>query len=155
MSSFSSGRFAVYKNTTDNKLKKNVFCPCRTSLVQFTQFNSVRRFNYSSMVLHAIKENLRCAEAFLLRTGRLFYCFLQIQRQAGNKTKKSSDKLEIPCGTKLLRVVFFTIFAIFPAIRKNNPPPPPSNYRKHFSRKNLLQSIKSLTKIFYYTKIQH
>ena len=41
------------------------------------------------------------------------------------QNKKSSDKLEIPCGTKFLRVLIFTIFAIFPAIRNNNPPPPP------------------------------
>ena len=39
------------------------------------------------------------------------------------QNKKSSDKLEIPCGTKFLRVLIFTIFAIFPAIRKNNFPP--------------------------------
>ena len=155
MSSFSSGRFAVYKNTTDNKLKKTRFLRLKTlSKSKFKQFNSVRRTNYSSMVLHAIKENLRCAEAFLVRTRRLFYCFLQIQRQAGNKTKKSSDKLEIPCGTKLLRVVFFTIFAIFPAIRKNNFPQKINGNifpAKIYSR----SSIKyTLTKI-YYTKIQH
>ena len=37
-------------------------------------------------------------------------------------TEKSSDKLEILCGTKFLRVLIFTIFAIFPAIRKNKFP---------------------------------
>ena len=55
--------------------------------------------------------------------------------------KKNSDHIEesiiilqealTPCGTKFLRVL---ILAILPAIRKNK------NYRKHFSRKNLLQS---------------
>ena len=39
------------------------------------------------------------------------------------QNKKTSGKLEIPCGTKFLRVLIFTIFAIFPAIRKNNFPP--------------------------------
>ena len=34
----------------------------------------------------------------------------------------------------------FCIFAVFHAIRKNNPVPANENYRKHFSRKNLLQS---------------
>ena len=82
-------------------------------LVYNRQFSSVRRSNYNSVVLHAIKENFRCAEAFLLRAERSFYCFPQ-------QNKKSSDKLEIPCGTKFLRVLIFTIFAIFPAIRKNN-----------------------------------
>ena len=51
----------------------------------------------------------------------------------------------LPCGTKFfgLRVL---IFAVFPAIRKNKfPPPPNKNYRKHFSRKNLLQGKYSLT----------
>ena len=109
MSSFSSGRFAVYKNTTDKKLKKPFSLknsvhvePLWFSLDNLTLYAALT--TYSSMVLHAIKENLRCAEAFLLRTG-------------------SSDKLEIPCGTKFLRVLIFTIFAIFPAIRKNNFPP--------------------------------
>ena len=76
------------------------------------------------MALHAIKENLRWAEAFLLRTGRLFFIgFFEYRDKLSTKQKKSSDKPEIPCGTKLLRVLIFTIFAIFPAIRKNNFPP--------------------------------
>ena len=77
------------------------------------------------MVLHAIKENFRCAEAFLLATGRFFLLFFPNIETRCQQNKKSSDKLEIPCGTKFLRVIIFTIFAIFPAIRKNNPPPPP------------------------------
>ena len=49
----------------------------------------------------------------------------------------------LPCGTKFfgLRVL---LFAVFPAIRKNKFPPN-KNYRKHFSRKNLLQGKYSLT----------
>ena len=49
----------------------------------------------------------------------------------------------LPWGTKFfgLRVL---IFAVFPAIRKNKFPPN-KNYRKHFSRKNLLQGKYSLT----------
>ena len=121
MSSFSSGRFAVYKNTTDKKLKKTFSFknsvhvePLWFSLDNLTLCAALT--TYSSMVLHAIKKNLRCAEAFLLRTG-------------------SSDKLEIPCGTKFFRVLIFTIFAIFPAIRKNNPPPPPKINENTFPAK--------------------
>ena len=43
------------------------------------------------------------------------------------QNKQSSDKLEIPCGTKFLRVL---IFAIFSAIRKKK--------RRHFSRKKII-----------------
>ena len=87
MSSFSSGRFAVYniklyKNTTDNKLRKN-FCWLKNFVyvepIWFSLDNVTLcgRPNYSSMVFHAIKENFRCTEAFLLRTARFFYCFPQ------------------------------------------------------------------------------
>ena len=57
------------------------------------------------------------------------------------QTGKVRDLL--PCGTKFfgLRVL---LFAVFPAIRKNKFPPN-KNYRKHFSRKNLLQGKYSLT----------
>ena len=50
------------------------------------------------------------------------------------QNKKSSDKLEIPCGTKFFRVL---IFAIFPAIRKNNhpAPPPKKNHENTFPAK--------------------
>ena len=88
------------------------------------------------MVLHAIKKNFRCAEAFLLPTGRffllLFFFFkkyslctdVHVCTQATKietcrqQNQQSSDKLEIPCGTKFLRVLIFAIFTIFPAIRK-------------------------------------
>ena len=85
----------------------------------------MRRSNYSSMVLPAIKENFRCAEAFLLRTGRFFSLFSsKIETSCQKNKKKHSDhELEIPCGTKFLRVLILSIFAIFPAIRKNNFPP--------------------------------
>ena len=89
----------------------------------------MRRSNYSAMVLHVIKENFRCAEAFLLRTtGRFFSLFSsKIETSCQKKTKKHSDhehhELAIPCGTKFLRVLILSIFAIFPAIRKNNFPP--------------------------------
>ena len=45
------------------------------------------------------------------------------------------------CGTKCLRVLIFASFKI----RKNKFPQTCKNYRKHFSRKNLLQSKYSLT----------
>ena len=85
----------------------------------------MRRSNYSSMVLHAIKENFRYAEAFFLRTGRFFFIvFLKNRDKLSQKQKKHSDhELAIPCGTKFLRVLILSIFAIFPAIRKNNFPP--------------------------------
>ena len=66
------------------------------------------------MVLHAIKEHFRCAETFLLRTGRFFLLFSSKIKTSCQQNKQSSDKL--PCGTKFLRVL---IFAIFPAIRNN------------------------------------
>ena len=45
------------------------------------------------------------------------------------------------CGTKCLRVLIFASFKI----RQNKFPQTCKNYRKHFSRKNLLQSKYSLT----------
>ena len=51
------------------------------------------------------------------------------------QNKQSSDKLEIPCGTKFLPVV---IFAIFPGIRRIKFPQ--KKLTQKFSRKNLLQS---------------
>ena len=94
----------------------------------------MRRSNYSS-VLHAIKENFRCAEAFFLRTGRFLLLFSSNIETSCQQNKKSLDKLEMPCGTKFLRVLIFTIF---PAIRKNSPPPP---------------TKKKLTKTFFPEKI--
>ena len=74
------------------------------------------------MVLHA--------ETFLVPTGRFFLLYSSNIETSCQQNKKSSDKLEIPCGTKFLRVLIFTIFAIFPAIRKNNSPPPPKKKKK-------------------------
>ena len=84
--------------------------------------------------------------------GTIFFLIVFLKYRDKLSTKQtSSDKLEIPCGTKFLRVLIFTIFPS--AIRKNNYKfPQKIIQRKHFSRKNLLQSIKyTLTKI-YYTK---
>ena len=105
--------------------------------------------NYSSVVLRAIKANFRCAEAFLRANGTIFLLFSSNIETSCQQNKKSSDKLEIPCGTKFLRVLIFTfpasrglsrqetsasreiftIFGIFPAIRNNNPPPPPTPFK--------------------------
>ena len=82
----------------------------------------MRRFNYSSMVLRAIKANFRCAELFSCERDYFFIVFLKYRDK--QKNKKSSDKLEIPGGTKFLRVLIFTIFSIFPAIRNTNQSPP-------------------------------
>ena len=81
---------------------------------KFRQFNFVRRSNYSSMVLHAIKENFRCAEAFLLR----IFFFLKYRDKLTTKQKN----VQINQRYCVARVLIFTIFAIFPAIRKNNFP---------------------------------
>ena len=84
----------------------------------------MRRSNYSSMVLHAIKENFRYAEAFLLRTGRFFSLFSsKIETSCQKNKKKHSDhELAIPCGTKFLRVLILSIFAIFQRSAKIIPP---------------------------------
>ena len=113
MSSFSSSRFAVYKikpykNTTDNKLKKT-FSWLKNSvhdeLIWFSLDNLTLcgRSNYTSVVQHAMKKNFRCAEAFLLRTGRFFLLFSLKIETSCQQNKQSSDKLEIPCGTKFFR----------------------------------------------------
>ena len=48
--------------------------------------------------------------------------FLKYRDKLSTTTTKKLDKLEILCGTKYLRVLICTIFAIFPAIRKNKFP---------------------------------
>ena len=57
--------------------------------------------------------------------GTIFFIvFLKNRDKLSKKQKKHSDhELAIPCGTKFLRVLILSIFAIFPAIRKNNFPP--------------------------------
>ena len=91
--------------------------------------------------------------SFSPTNGKIFLIVFLKYRDKLSTKQKSSDKLEIPCGTKFLRLLIFTIFAIFTAIRKNNFPQ--KDWRKHFSRKNLLQSIKYTLRKIYYTKIQH
>ena len=48
------------------------------------------RSNHRSMVLLAIKENFRCAEAFLLRTGPLFLLFSSKIETSCQQNKQSS-----------------------------------------------------------------
>ena len=69
------------KSTQKMNVKARILLPLSMS----NQFGlvetiySVRRSNYSSMVLHTIKENFRCAKAFLLyERGDFFNCFPQI-----------------------------------------------------------------------------
>ena len=93
-----------YKNTADNKLKKT-FVDLKTlnvDLIWFSLDNLTLygRSNYSPMVLHAIKENFRCAEAFLLRTGRFFLLFSSKIETSCQQNKQSSDKLGLPYGTR-------------------------------------------------------
>ena len=104
----------------------------------------MRRSNYSSMVLPAIKENFRCAEAFLLRTGRFFSLFsskIETSCQKNKKKFRSWTELAIPCGTKFLRVLILTIFTIFPAIRKSNFPPQKKLTKTFFPQKFTLDLV--------------
>ena len=71
---------------------------------------------------YGLKKKFRCAEAFLLRTGRFFLLFSAKKRTSCQQNKQSLDKLEILCSTKFLRVLIFAIFVIFRAIRKNGFP---------------------------------
>ena len=101
------------------------------------------------MVFHAIKKISDALKLFSFEEDDFFLIVLLKYRDKLSTKQTSSDKLEIPCGTKFLRVLIFTIFPS--AIRKNKFPQKIIK-RKHFSHKNLLQSIKyTLTKI-YYTK---
>ena len=96
------------------------------------------RSNYSSMVLHPIKENFRRAEAFLLRTGRFFFIvFLRYRDKLPTKQKKFRWTRD----TVWHKIFAFLVFAIFPAIhkissrKKNNENIFPA---KFFSRLNIL-----------------
>ena len=110
------------------------------------------RFNYRSMVFHAIKKISNALKLFSFEGDDFFLIVFLKYRDKLSTKQTSSDKLEIPCGTKFLRVLIFTSFRIFPSAIRKNKFPQKIIKRKHFSRKNLLQSIKyTLTKI-YYTK---
>ena len=106
------------------------------------------------MVLYAINENFRSAEAFLLQTGRFFKLFSAKIATSCQQNKQSLDKLEIPCGTKFLRVLILTIFTIFPAIRKSNFPPKINENIFPAKIYSISSTKYTLTKI-YDTKIQH
>ena len=129
MSSFSSGRFAVHKNTTDNKLKKTFSSlknsvhvePVWFSLDNLTLCAALTTAQWYCTRLKKISDALKLI--FLLRTGRFFSSFSSKIETSCQQNKKSSDhELAIPCGKKFLRVLIFTIFATFQAIRKNNFP---------------------------------
>ena len=129
MSPFSSSRFAVYKiirykNTTDNKLKKKNFSWLKNSVhvepIWFSLDNLALcgRCNYTSMVLHAIsKRNSDTLKLFSYERDDFLLFSSKIETSC-QQNKQRSDKLEIPCGTKFLRILIFAIFAIFPAIRE-------------------------------------
>ena len=104
------------------------------------------------MVFHAIKKISDALKLFSFEGDDFFLIVFLKYRDKLTTKQTSSDKLEIPCGTKFLRVLIFTSFRIFPSAIRKNKFPQKIIKRKHFSRKNLLQSIKyTLTKI-YYTK---
>ena len=108
------------------------------------------RFNYSSMVLHAIKKISNALKLFSFEGDDFFLKVFLKYRDNCQQNKTSSDKLEIPCGTNFLRVLILTMFTIFPSAIRKNKFPQKIIKRKHFSRKNLLQSIKyTLSKIYY------
>ena len=110
------------------------------------------RFNYSSMVLHAIKKISNALKLFSFEGDDFFLIVFLKYRDKLSTKQTSSDKLEIPCGTKFLRVLIFTSFRIFPSAIRKNKFPQKIIKRKHFSRKNLLQSIKYTLSKIYYTK---
>ena len=77
MSSFLSGRFTVYNNTTSNKLKKT-FSSLKNSVHVEPVWLSLDNLTLcaaltTAQILYAIKFEMRCP---------------QIERQAVNKTKK-------------------------------------------------------------------
>ena len=77
------------------------------------------------MVLHAIKKISDALKLFSFEGDDFFFFLLSSSNIETNcqQNKTSSDKLEIPSGTKFLRVLIFTIFTIFPSvIRKNKFP---------------------------------
>ena len=75
------------------------------------------------MVLHAIsKKNSDALKLFSYERDDFFVVFLKNRGKLSTE-QQSSDKLEIPCGTKFLQVLIFAIFAIFPAIREIKFPP--------------------------------
>ena len=123
MSSFSSGRLAVYKNTTDNKLKNTTtnFSSLKTSVhvepVWFSLDNLTLCAALTTARYYTRLKKISHAQKLFPTNGTTFLLFSSNIETSCQQNKKSSDKLEIPCGTKFLRVL---IFAIFPAIRKNN-----------------------------------
>ena len=66
------------------------------------------------MVLQAIKEIFRCADAFLLRTGRFFFVFLKNRDRLSTKQTKFTKTRDTVWHENFAVL----IFAIFPAIRK-------------------------------------
>ena len=86
----------MYKNTTDNTLQKKTFSSLKNSFhvepvwFSFVNLTLCAALTTAAMVLHAIKENFRCAEAFLLRTGRFFFfiVFFKYRDKLSTKQKK-------------------------------------------------------------------
>ena len=112
------------KISTDNKLKKTVFFdvdvePGWFSLDNLTLCAALTTAQWYWRRLKKISDALK----FFSYERDDFLLFSSNIETSCQQNKKSSDKLEIACGTKFFRVLIFTIFAIFPAIRKNNFPP--------------------------------
>ena len=101
MSSFSSGRFAVHKNTTDNKLKKKTFSLLKNSIHVEPAWFSLDNLILCAALTTAQWYCTRSLKLFSYERDEFFFIvFLKYRLgQAVNK-QKSSDKLEITCGTK-------------------------------------------------------
>ena len=161
MSSFSSGRFAVYKNSSDKKLKKKSFSSLKNSVHVEPVWFSLDNLTLCAALTTAqwyctrLKKISDALKLFSYERDDFFIVFLKNRDKLSTKQKKfrswTSDTVwhEIFAGSN------YYDFAIFPAIRKNNSPPKKINGNIFPAKIYSRSSIKyALTKI-YYTKIQH
>ena len=115
MSSFSSGRLAVYKNTTDNKLKLTTFSSLKNCVHVEPVWFSLDNLTLCAALTTAwyctrLKKISDAQKLFPTKETNFFIVFLKY-RDTCQQNKNSSDKLEIPCGTKFLRVLIFCDFS--------------------------------------------
>ena len=131
MSSFLSSRCAVYKikpykTTTDKKLKKT-FSWLKNSVHVEPIWFSLKHCAAAVITpqwyrTRSVKKISDALKLFSYERDDFFVVFLKNRGKLSTE-QQSSDKLEIPCGTKFLRVLILAIFAIFPAIREIKFPP--------------------------------
>ena len=122
-----AGRLAVYKNTTENKLKKT-FSSLKNSVHVEPVWFSLDNLTLCAVLTTAqwyctrLKKSSDAQKLFSYERDDFFLLFSSNIETSCQQNKKSSDKLEIPCGKNFFRLLIFTFLAIFPAIRKNTPP---------------------------------